>query len=141
MPITQSELAKAIAIQAHEGQLDKAGKPYIEHPRTVAGSVEGDVAKAVAWLHDVVEDTSMTFDGLRDAGIAPEIINHVRLLTHDKSVPYLDYIAAIKGDPVAREVKLADLRHNSDLSRLNTITDKDRERLAKYQQAMELLLS
>lgn len=83
----------------------------------------------------------MTFDGLRDAGIAPEIINHVRLLTHDKSVPYLDYIVAIKGDPVAREVKLADLRHNSDLSRLNTITDKDRERLAKYQQALELLLS
>lgn len=83
----------------------------------------------------------MTFDGLRDAGIAPEIINHVRLLTHDKSVPYLDYIAAIKGDPVACEVKLADLRHNSDLGRLNTITDKDRERLAKYQQALELLLS
>lgn len=141
MPTTQTEIAKAIAIQAHEGQLDKAGKPYIEHPRTVAGSVEGDVAKAVAWLHDVVEDSSMTLEDLKAEGIAPEIINHVRLLTHDKSVPYLEYIAAIKGDPVAREVKLADLRHNSDLSRLNTITDKDRERLAKYQQALELLLS
>lgn len=141
MPITQSELAKSIAIQAHEGQLDKAGKPYIEHPRTVAGLVEGDVAKAVAWLHDVVEDSSMTFEDLKAEGITSEIINHVRLLTHDKSVPYLDYIAAIKGDPVACEVKLADLRHNSDLSRLNTITDKDRERLAKYQQALALLLS
>lgn len=83
----------------------------------------------------------MTFDGLRGAGIAPEIINHVRLLTHDKSVPYLEYIAALKNDPVACEVKLADLRHNSDLSRLNTITNEDRERLAKYQQALELLLS
>ena len=141
MPATQTEIAKSIAIQAHEGQLDKAGKPYIEHPRTVAGSVEGDVAKAVAWLHDVVEDTSMTFDDLQAAGIAPEVINHLRLLTHDKSVPYMEYIAALKNDPVAREVKLADLRHNSDSSRLNTITDKDRERLAKYQQAMELLLS
>lgn len=141
MPATQTEIAKSIAIQAHEGQLDKAGKPYIEHPRTVADAVEGDTAKAVAWLHDVVEDSSMTFEDLKAEGITPEIINHVRLLTHDKSVPYLDYIAAIKGDPVAREVKLADLRHNSDLSRLNTITDKDRERLARYQQALELLLS
>lgn len=141
MPITQTELAKSIAHAAHEGQLDKAGKPYIEHPRTVAGAVEGDTAKAVAWLHDVVEDSSMTFEDLKAEGITPEVINHVRLLTHDKSVPYLDYIATIKGDPVACEVKLADLRHNSDLSRLNTITDKDRERLAKYQQALELLLS
>ena len=141
MPITQSELAKSIAHAAHEGQLDKAGKPYIEHPRTVADAVEGDTAKAVAWLHDVIEDSSMTFEDLKAEGITPEIINHVRLLTHDKSVPYLDYIAAIKGDPVACEVKLADLRHNSDLCRLNTITDKDRERLAKYQQALELQLS
>ena len=141
MSATQTEIAKFIAIQAHEGQLDKAGKPYIEHPRTVADAVEDDVAKAVAWLHDVVEDTSMTFDDLQAAGIASEVINHLRLLTHDKSVPYMEYIAALKNDPVAREVKLADLRHNSDLSRLNTITDKDRERLVKYQQAMELLLS
>lgn len=141
MPITQSELAKFIAHAAHEGQLDKAGKPYIEHPRTVADAVEGDTAKAVAWLHDVVEDSSTTFEDLKVEGITSEIINHVRLLTHDKSVPYLEYIAAIKGDPVACEVKLADLHHNSDLSRLNTITDKDRERLAKYQQALELLLS
>lgn len=141
MPTTQTEIAKAIAIQAHEGQLDKAGKPYIEHPRAVADAVEGDTAKAVAWLHDVVEDSSMTFDDLQAAGIAPEVINHLQLLTHDKSVPYMEYIAALKNDLVAREVKLADLRHNSDLSRLNTIADKDRERLVKYQQALELLLS
>ena len=141
MPATQTEIAKSIAHAAHEGQLDKAGKPYIEHPRTVADAVEGDTAKAVAWLHDVVEDSSMTFDDLQAAGIAPEVINHLQLLTHDKSVPYMEYIAALKNDLVAREVKLADLRHNSDLSRLNTITDKDRERLAKYQQALELLLS
>ncbi len=141
MPTTQTEIAKSIAIQAHEGQVDKAGKSYIDHPAAVAVDVSGDVAKAVAWLHDVVEDTSMTFDDLRAAGVASEVIDHLRLLTHDKSVPYLDYIAAIKGDPVACEVKLADLRHNSDLGRLNTITDKDRERLAKYQQALEFLLS
>lgn len=141
MPTTQTEIAKSIAIQAHEGQVDKAGKPYIDHPAVVAAGVSGDVPKAVAWLHDVVEDTSMTFDDLQAAGIAPEVIDHLRLLTHDKSVPYMEYIAAIKGDPVACEVKLADLRHNSDLSRLNTIADKDRERLAKYQQAIEVLLS
>lgn len=141
MPTTQTEIAKAIAIQAHESQVDKAGKPYIDHPAAVAAGVSGDVAKAVAWLHDVVEDTSITFDDLRAAGIASEVIDHLRLLTHDKSVPYMEYIAALKGDPVAREVKLADLRHNSDLSRLNVITAKDRERLAKYQQAIEVLLS
>lgn len=141
MPTTQTEIVKSIAIQAHEGQVDKAGKSYIDHPAAVAVDVSGDVAKAVAWLHDVVEDTSMTFDDLRAAGIASEVIDHLRLLTHDKSVPYMEYIAALKGDPVACEVKLADLRHNSDLSRLNTITDKDRERLAKYQQAIEVLLS
>lgn len=141
MPTTQAEIAKAIAIQAHESQVDKAGKPYIDHPAAVAAGVSDDVAKAVAWLHDVVEDTSITFDDLRAAGIASEVIDHLRLLTHDKSVPYMEYIAALKGDPVAREVKLADLRHNSDLSRLNVITAKDRERLAKYQQAIEVLLS
>lgn len=141
MPTTQTEIAKSIAIQAHEGQVDKAGKPYIDHPTAVVAGVSGDVAKAVAWLHDVVEDTSTTFDDLRAAGIASEAIDHLRLLTHDKSVPYMEYIAALKGDPVACEVKLADLRHNSDSSRLNTITDKDRERLVKYQQAIEVLLS
>lgn len=141
MQSLQSEIAQAIAIEAHDGQVDKAGRPYIEHPATVAAGVSGDIAKAVAWLHDVVEDTPLTFVDLEAAGIRPEVIAPLRLLTHDKSVPYLEYVAAIKADPAAREVKLADLRHNSDLSRLPCITEEDRERAAKYRRAIELLES
>lgn len=120
----QSELAQSIAAAAHKGQVDKAGKPYIEHPAHVAASVQGDVAKAVAWLHDVVEDTPLTFADLRERGVAPEVIEALKLLTHDESVPYLEYVRSLKPNPLARAVKLADLRHNSDLSRLPCITEK-----------------
>ena len=88
----QSELAQSIAAAAHKGQVDKAGKPYIEHPAHVATSVQGDAAKAVAWLHDVVEDTPLTFADLREKGVAPEVIEALKLLTHDESVPYLEYV-------------------------------------------------
>ena len=135
----QVELAKSIAIDAHAGQVDKAGKPYIGHPAHVAASVEGDLAKAVAWLHDVVEDTSLTFADIEARGIAPEVIEALKLLTHDKAVPYLDYVRAIKPNQLARTVKLADLHHNSDLSRLPEVTEKDRDRVAKYQKAIAIL--
>lgn len=85
MAHTQSELAQSIAVAAHEGQVDKAGKPYIEHPAHVAAGVQGDAAKAVAWLHDVVEDTPLTFADLRERGVAPEVIEALKLLTHDES--------------------------------------------------------
>lgn len=124
----QSELAQSIAAAAHKGQVDKAGKPYIEHPAHVAASVQGDAAKAVAWLHDVVEDTPLTFADLREKGVAPEVIEALKLLTHDESVPYLEYVRSLKPNPLARAVKLADLRHNSDLSRLPRITEKDQRR-------------
>lgn len=139
MSQSQVEIAKAIAEKAHAGQLDKAGKPYIEHPAHVAAQVQGDEAKAVAWLHDVVEDTRATFDDLLAAGISAQIVDALRLLTHDKSVPYLDYVRALKGNPLARAVKLADLHHNSDLSRLPEVTSADEERLAKYQKAIRIL--
>ncbi len=76
----QSELAQSIAAAAHKGQVDKAGKPYIEHPAHVAANVQGDAAKAVAWLHDVVEDTPLTFADLRERGVAPEVIEALKLL-------------------------------------------------------------
>lgn len=135
----QVEIAKAIAEKAHAGQFDKAGKPYIEHPAHVAAQIQGDEAKAVAWLHDVVEDTETTFDDLLAAGISPQVVDALRLLTHDKSVPYLDYVRALKRNQFARAVKLADLRHNSDLSRLPKVTSADEERLEKYQKAIRIL--
>lgn len=136
---SQAELAKSIAIEAHVGQVDKAGRPYIEHPAYVAASVEGDLAKATAWLHDVVEDTPLTIADLEAKGVAPEVVEALKLLTHDTAVPYLDYVRAIKPNELARTVKLADLHHNSDLSRLPEITEKDRERVAKYQKAIAIL--
>ena len=136
---SQESIARAIAERAHAGQVDKAGKPYIGHPAHVAVSVEGDKAKAVAWLHDVVEDTPMTLDDLRAAGIDDEVLAALELLTHDKTVPYMEYVAAIRENDLARTVKLADLAHNSDLSRLPEVTDADLQRVEKYRQAMGLL--
>lgn len=132
-------LAQSIATKAHAGQVDKAGNPYITHPATVAASVQGSKAKAVAWLHDVVEDTSVTFADLEAAGFDDEILAALRLLTHDKNVPYMDYVAKVKTNELARTVKLADLAHNSDLSRLPEVTDEDLKRVQKYQQAITLL--
>lgn len=136
---SQESIARAIAERAHAGQVDKAGKPYIGHPAHVVVSVEGDKAKAVAWLHDVVEDTPATLDDLRAAGIDDEVLAALELLTHDKTVPYMEYVAAIKENDLARTVKLADLAHNSDLSRLPEVTDADLQRVEKYRQAMGLL--
>ena len=137
----QESIACAIARKAHEGQTDKAGAPYIEHPAHVASQVEGDTAKAVAWLHDVVEDTPLTFDDLRAAGNDDDVIAALRLLTHDKRVPYLDYVANLKHNELAHAVKLADLAHNSDLGRLPEVTQADRERAEKYRRAIALLES
>ena len=139
MARSQSELAQSIALAAHKGQVDKAGKPYIEHPAHVASVVQGDAAKAVAWLRDVVEDTPLTFADLRGRGIAPEVIEALKLLTRDESVPYLEYVRSLKPNPLARAVKLADLRHNSDLSRLPRITENDQRRAEKYAKAIAIL--
>lgn len=140
---TQVEIAREIATAAHEGQIDKAGRPYIEHPAHVAAALAGqgadEVIQAAAWLHDVVEATPLTFDDLAAHGVAPQIIDALRLLTHDKSVPYMDYIRAIGANPMARAVKLADLCHNSDLSRIAAPTATDYQRVEKYQQAIALL--
>lgn len=135
----QSDIARGIAERAHAGQVDKAGRPYIEHPAHVAAQVEGDDAKAVAWLHDVVEDTPVTLDDLQSAGIHENVVEAVALMTHDKSVPYFDYVRSLAANPLARQVKLADLTHNSDLSRLPTVTDADRRRVEKYRRAIEIL--
>lgn len=139
MQSSQSEIAKSIAIKAHQGQTDKAGVAYIEHPAFVASHVEGDKAKAVAWLHDVVEDTSMTFRELAEAGIDSEVISALQLLTHADGVDYFEYIAQIKDNKLAACVKLADLKHNSDLSRLKVVTDEDLRRLDKYRKAIQIL--
>ena len=128
-----------IAYKAHEGQLDRSGIPYIFHPMHIAEQMTTEETCIVAILHDVVEDTDVTLDELKEAGFSENVINAINLLTHRDGVPYLDYVRALKDDPIASVVKLADLNHNSDRSRLSVITKKDEQRFLKYQKAKEIL--
>lgn len=133
------DLALSIARQAHEGQLDKAGVDYIKHPIYVASQVETEEEKAVALLHDVLEDSSVTAEELLIAGLPETVATTVQVLTKQTGQDYQTYLQAVKSNPLACRVKLADLKHNSDLSRLTSITEKDRERLKKYKKAIDFL--
>jgi len=130
-------LAEAIllAVKAHFGQKDKAGAPYILHPLRLMFRQNSEAARIAAVLHDVVEDTPVTLEQLRDAGFAEEILAAVQLLTHDPMDTYDQYIARLKSNPIARAVKLADLEDNMRLERNATLTEKDWERLQRYHRA------
>lgn len=132
------ELAEFVAARAHNGQVDKAGVDYIEHPRAVASLVEGENEKICAFLHDVLEDTDFSEESLRIL-FGNEIVDVLILLTHKDGEDYFDYINRISTSPTAKKVKLADLTHNSDMSRLKAVTQKDIERHKKYQKAITLL--
>jgi (p)ppGpp synthase/HD superfamily hydrolase len=126
------EPALQIAVKAHDGQKDKSGEPYIFHPIRVMQRCSSPKGKIVALLHDTVEDTDVTFGELEAAGFDSRTIDTLRLVTHEKGVPYDDYIDALLHDPAAVEVKIADLEDNSDIRRLKEIGVKDVERLKKY---------
>lgn len=129
-----------IAKKAHDGQVDKAGVDYIYHPMTVAFQCVGDdSAIIVALLHDVVEDTNYTLDDLqKQIPLNAEELEALKLLTHDKSVPYTDYIENIKTSDLARKVKLCDLHHNMDYSRFFKDV-KQWENSQKFTEAIESL--
>ena len=131
--------ALKLCFEAHKDQVDKSGLPYVFHPFHLAEQMTSEETVTVALLHDVVEDTDYTISDLADMGFPPVITDALMLLTHDEAVPYLDYVAKIKENPVAKAVKLADLRHNSDLSRLDSIDEKALERKQKYIKAIALL--
>lgn len=129
-------LSKAILIatNAHDGQFDKGGSPYIMHPIKVmhyTRSTDPEIL-AIAVMHDVVEDTKVTYKDLRDAGMSERVIEGVRALTKVPGETYEEYKARVKMNPDARIVKMADLRHNSDIRRLKGVTQKDIARIAKY---------
>ena len=131
--------AMKLCFEAHKEQGDKSGLPYVFHPFHVAEQMKDEVTTAVALLHDVVEDTGYTLTDLVEMGFPEAVTDALALLTHDPSVPYLEYVAKVKDNPAARAVKLADLKHNSDTSRLDFLTKKDVQRLEKYKKAIELL--
>ena len=141
MKQSQSEKAYEISKRAHLGQVDKAGEDYIKHPEKVASFVETDEEKAVAYLHDVIEDTELTLEDLHEYEFSKEVIEAVDIITKKKGEDYRSYLNSVKKNKLARAVKLADLRHNSDLTRLTKVTEKDIERKEKYQKAIDFLNS
>lgn len=147
MKTPQLDLAKEIATKAHEGQFRWDGKtPYITHPEAVAWAVldqwgalsecgSPEYAMATAWLHDVVEDTAITFHDLDEAGVHPEIIAAVDAITKRDGESYLEYLLRVKGNKIARTVKIQDIKNNmSDLDR-----KKKKSMYEKYQLALYIL--
>ena len=135
----QTKKALALCFSAHKDQLDKSGMPYVFHPFHLAEQMQDELSTVVALLHDIVEDTPITLDDLHAMEFHTEVIEALALLTHNSATPYMEYIRAIKTNPLARAVKLADLRHNSDLTRLDTIDDTALNRQKKYEAAIKLL--
>ena len=136
-PLTKR--AMRICWDAHKDQIDKSGLPYVLHPVHLAEQMHSETETCVALLHDVVEDTPLSLDDLAREGFPKDVLDALALLTHDSRVPYMDYVRALRSNAVARKVKIADLEHNSDLSRLEAPTGRDLARREKYQQALELL--
>ncbi len=135
------ERAISLAATAHQGQVDKAGAPYILHPLRMMLTLSNLEDRIVAILHDVVEDTEWTLEGLRAEGFGDAVIDAIEAVTKREGESYEDFIQRSAANAIGRRVKLADLRDNSDLSRLATVTGKDRVRLDKYRRAIEALLS
>ncbi len=133
------EDAIALASEAHRGQKDRAGAPYILHPLRVMMRVQGDAARMVAVLHDVVEDTAYTFDDLRLMGFGDEVLAALDCLTKRAGETYMDFVRRSGANPLARQVKLADIEDNMDLRRLPTIGEEDVARLRRYRRAWALL--
>jgi (p)ppGpp synthase/HD superfamily hydrolase len=131
-----------IATNAHAGQFDKGGNPYILHPLKVMHYLKTDDEElmCIALGHDVIEDTSVTYRDLKEAGISERVIAGIRALTKQPGQTYEEYKESVFSNPDAMRVKMADLRHNTDIRRLKGIQDKDVERMVRYQQFyMEIL--
>ena len=125
--------AMKLAYAAHHGQTDKSGVPYIFHPYHVAEQMADEFTTCAALLHDVVEDTSLTFKELEDQ-FPKEVLDALRLLTHEKGVDYFEYVRALKENPIAKAVKLADIAHNSDETRLAGCKDVTEEQIIRWRE-------
>ena len=134
----KTKKALALCFEAHKDQLDKSGLPYVFHPFHLAEQMTDEVTTIVALLHDVVEDTPYTLADI-ETEFGKEVTDALRLLTHDKNVKYSDYVRKIKENPIAKAVKLADLTHNSDTSRLDVVDEEALKRLKRYKEAFAIL--
>lgn len=136
---TNVEAAKALAERMHDVQVDKAGLPYITHPMRVASRLESPEAQVIGWLHDTVEDTTLTLADV-EAQFGPETASAVDAISRRKGECWDDYLERVQANPLARQVKISDLIDNSNLSRIPHITMKDVKRQAKYNKALRKLL-
>ena len=136
-PLTKK--AMYLAYNAHHGQMDKSDVPYIFHPTHLAEQMEDEISCCVALLHDTVEDTDVTLAELAKE-FPREVVDAVALMTHAEGVDYFDYVRAVKQNPIARQVKLFDLLHNSDQTRCADLPAKKRAQLKeKYDRALAIL--
>ncbi|MBK7895300.1 MAG: HD domain-containing protein [Candidatus Promineifilaceae bacterium] len=133
------ERAIAIAAAAHAGQTDKAGAPYILHPLRMMLTLQTEAERITAVLHDVIEDTPWTFEQLRAEGFGEEILAALETVTKREGEDYEAFVQRSAQNPIGRKVKLADLRDNSDISRISSPTAKDYARLEKYKRAIAVL--
>ena len=136
---TDIEAAKNLATNAHRGQTDKAGLPYITHPQRVAARLDTPEAQVVGWLHDTVEDTPLTVRDI-EAAFGPETAAAVDAVSRREGEAWSDYLERVAANPMARQVKISDLIDNSNLQRLPRVTLKDVRRQAKYNKALLKLL-
>ena len=136
------ERAIGIAVEAHKGQLDKGGNPYILHPLRVMMSVDFELEKIVAVLHDVVEDSDWTFEALLAEGFSNEVIEALKGVTKQSdNEDYDSFIQRAIRNPIGRKVKIADLRDNLDVTRIPELGEKDLQRISKYKKALKTLIA
>lgn len=131
--------AMKVCFEAHKDQLDKTGLPYVFHPFHLAEQMDDEISTICALLHDVVEDTDTTLEDLGEMGFPKEALEALALLTHAPEVPYMDYVREISRNPIATKVKIADLKHNSDVTRLDFVDEWALKRNQKYSEALRIL--
>ena len=131
------ERAIEIAVEAHKGQKDKAGMPYVLHPLRLMFKMESNNEKIAALLHDVVEDSDWTLDDLKKEGFNSDVIEAVSLLTRDEKDSYDEFIQKAVSNPISKNVKIADINDNLDLNRIDKISDKDYIRIKKYHRVLK----
>lgn len=136
-PLTKKALK--LCFEAHKEQVDKTGLPYVFHPFHLAEQMDDEISTVCALLHDVVEDTEITLEMLGEMGYPQNVLDVLALLTHDESVPYMDYVKMISTNPTATKVKIADLTHNSDVTRLDVVDKWAKKRNKKYKKALRIL--
>lgn len=134
-----TKIALKLCFEAHKEQLDKSGMPYVFHPFHLAEQMKDEDSTIVALLHDVVEDTEYTLQELESYGFSPRVMEAIALLTHAPEVAYEDYLEKIRSNPLAKTVKLADIMHNADQTRLDAHDPRAEYLKKKYQRALQIL--